>query len=334
MNKLELRISAWTISKIILVFVSFYVVYLIRDILVLFFIVLILATTFRPVINRWETKIKRGPAVILLFFIILAILSFISYIVFPPLITQVASFVQSLPEFANRLHFLGSYKSLVESGLKSITQNASGITGGFVNITTSVFGGIFTFLTAIVLTMYLLLDKNGFRNFVTNIIPSDSREPILEVARKMSHKVGSWFRGQMLLSLAVAIIDFIGLAIIGVPYALTLALISGILDLVPVIGPILAGVIAALVAWTLSPLQAIFVLVLYFIVQQIESSILVPNIMKKAVGLSPVVIIMAVLIGAKLFGLIGGLLAVPTAALIFVLVEEWPTIRKAIKTDA
>lgn len=334
MNKYELQISSWMIAKIVLVLIVFYLLYLIKDILVLFFIVLILAATFRPVINRWEKKIKRIPAVIVLLLLILAILVFASYIIFPPLVKQITALVQSLPEIVNKLQFLGSYKSYAESGIKSLAGNAGTITGGFVNITVSLFGGIFAFFTAAILTIYLLLDKNGFRNFVVSIIPADSKEPIIDVARKMSLKVGDWFRGQMLLMLSVAVLDLIGLSIIGVPYALTLALVSGLLDMIPVIGPIIAGVIAALVALSLSPLQTLFVIILYIVVQQIENTVLVPNIMKKAVGLSPVAIILAVMIGAKLLGLIGALLAVPISALLSVVVQEWPTIRKAMKRDA
>jgi len=334
MNKFELQISSWTIAKIVVVLLLFYLIYLIKDILVLFFIVLILAATFRPVINRWETKIKRVPAVLLLLLLIFAIMFFASYIIFPPLVKQITALIQSLPDLVNKLHFLGQYKSYTESGIKTLTNNAGNITGGFVSVTASVFGGIFAFFTVIILTIYLLLDKNGFRNFVVSIIPLDSRESIIDVARKMSVKVGDWFRGQMLLMLSVAVLDLIGLSIIGVPYALTLALISGILDMIPVIGPIIAGVIAVLVALSLSPLQTLFVIILYVVVQQIENTVLVPNIMKKAVGLSPVVIILAVMIGAKLLGLIGALLAVPISALISVVVQEWPTIRKALKRDA
>lgn len=333
MNKFEMQVSSWTVAKIILVLISFYLLFLIKDVLVLFFVVLILAATFRPVVNRWEKKIKRVPAVLLLLLLALGVLSFIGYIIFPPLLAQMSSFIQVVPDLASSLDFLGAYRSYAESGLKTLTNNLGSITGGFVNVTTSVFGGIFAFFTAIIMTIYLLLDRDGFRNFVASFIPSDSRESIIEVARKMSLKVGDWFRGQMLLSLSVSVIYLIGLAIIGVPYALTLALISGILDLVPVIGPIIAGVIAALVALSLSPLQMLFVIILYIVVQQVENSILVPNIMKKAVGLSPVIIILAVMIGAKLLGLIGALLAVPASAIIFVIVQEWPTIRKAIKRD-
>ena len=334
MNKLEFQISSWTIAKIILVLVLFYLLFLIKDILVLFFIVLILSATFRPVINRWEKKIRRVPAVIALLLLVLAILVFASYIIFPPLVKQLTALIQNLPELVNRLQFLGRYKTYAESGIKSLAGNAGSITGGFVNITASLFGGIFAFFTATILTIYLLLDKDGFRNFIASTIPSESREPIIDVARKMSLKVGDWFRGQLLLMFGVAVLDLIGLSIIGVPYALTLALISGLLDMIPVIGPIIAGVIAALVALSLSPLQTLFVIILYIVVQQIENTILAPNIMKKIVGLSPVVIILAVMIGAKLLGIIGALLAVPISALLSVVVQEWPTIRKAIKRDA
>lgn len=334
MNKIELKISSWTVVKILMVPIALYLLFLIKDILILFFVVLILAATFRPVVNKWETKIKRAPAVISLVLIALAIVSFISYILFPPLVSQITGLVQSLPDFINKLHFLGSYKSYADSGLKSLTSNVGGITGGFVNITSNVFGGIFSFFTAIVLTIYFLLDKNGFRKVVYTVIPEDSRESVIDVARKMSFKLGDWFRGQLVLSLSIAVVDLIGLAIIGVPYALVLALISGLLEIVPVIGPILAAAVAALVALSLSPIQAVFVIALYLIVQQLEGSFLVPNIMKKAVGLSPVVIILAIMIGAKLLGLMGALLAVPISALLSVVIQEWPTLKKAIRKDA
>lgn len=334
MNKLELQISTWVIAKVILVLALFYLVFLIKDILLLFFIVLILVATFRPVINRWEKKIKRVPAVLSLLLLVMAIFAFAGYIIFPPLVKQITSLIQSLPDLINKLQFLGQYRSYVETGIKSLADNAGMITGGFINVTVGFFGGLFAFITVIILTVYLLLDKNGFRNLVISVIPSDSRESVIEVAKKMSTKVGDWFRGQMLLMLSVAVLDFIGLSIIGVPYALTLALVSGLLDIVPVIGPIIAGVIAALVALGLSPLQTVFVIILYIVVQQIENSVLVPNIMKKAVGLSPVVIILTVMIGAKLLGILGALLAVPFTAIIYVIVQEWPTLRKVLKRDA
>lgn len=329
----EIYISPWAIVKVILILIAFYLLYLIKDILLLFFMVLILSAAFMPIINSWEKKIKRIPAVIALSLIIFGLLAFISYIVFPPLVTQVAAFIQSLPDIIKNIDFLSSHEELIYSSLKSFTNNTAGITGNFVTITTSVFGGVFAFLTVIVMTIYLLLDKNGFQKVVKATIPQNSREQVMIVAHKMAEKVGSWFSGQLLLCLSIAIIDLIGLLIIGVPYALTLALLSGVLEIIPVVGPIMAGLVAALVALSISPVQALFVIILYIVVQQIENTVLVPNIMKKAVGLSPVIIILAVLIGAKLLGLIGALLAVPIVAVLSVAMAEWPLIKRLFRNS-
>jgi len=136
-----------------------------------------------------------------------------------------------------------------------------------------------------------------------------------------------------MLGLIIAVIDYIGLLAIQVPYALVLALLSGLLEFIPVVGPFTAGAIAVVVALTVSPLHALLVVILYLIVQQLENGLIVPKIMQKAVGLSPVVIIVAVLIGVKLLGLFGALLAVPIAAVISVFISEWPAIRSSFGKD-
>lgn len=332
-ERVQLEISTWAILKVLLVLAAFYFLYLIRDIIVLFFIVLILAATFRPVVNRWERKIKRLPAVLALILIALAVLTFVVYILVPPLINQLQDFIKNLPEIMTRYSFLSSYRPLINNSLKSLTSNMSGLTGNFVNITASVFGGIFSFITALVMTIYLLLDRDGLKNFVISIIPADSQVPIINLAKKMSVKVGDWFRGQLILSSIIGLIYLIGLLIIGVPYALAIAVLAGIMEFVPVIGPIITGVIAALVALSISPIRALFVIVLFIVVQQLENTILVPKIMQKALGLSPIVIILALLIGAKILGLIGALLAVPLSALVSVVIQEWPAIRQSFRQN-
>lgn len=333
-NKVEVEISPWSVVKIVLVLFLMYLVYLIKDILALLFIVIILSVSFRPTINKWEKKVGRVISVLALLLIILIAVSFISYIVFPPLIKQVEQLIQALPGIISRFNFMESYKSVIESGFKSLTNDIGKLTGSFINVTASVFGGIFAFITTVVLTIYLLLDRDGFSKFVNSVIPSDSREAVTNLARKMAAKVGDWLRGQMILSLCISVTYFIGLTAIGMgQYALTLAIISGIFDIIPVIGPLTAGAIAALVAFSYSPWHAAVAVILYVIIQQLENSILVPKIMQKAVGLSPIVIILAVMIGAKIFGLMGALLAVPLSASISVIIREWPGIKATMKND-
>jgi predicted PurR-regulated permease PerM len=182
--------------------------------------------------------------------------------------------------------------------------------------------------TIFILTFYLLLDEKNVKNFISNILPSEYQEQIIAVINKIAVKVGSWFRGQVFLGLIIFVIDYIGLTILHVPYALILAIIAGLLELIPTVGPFIAGLIAAFVALTISPWLALLVICLFLAVQFVENIIIVPKVMQKAVGISPVVILIALLIGGKLMGVIGAILAIPLAASLSVVILEWPTISK------
>lgn len=332
-QKQEITISPWTIISAILVLILCYFVYFIRDIIVLFFIVIILAATFRPIVNRWSKKISRVPAVLILVIIAFAIIALLSYVIFPPLVIQFKEFVTSLPDIINRFNFNSSYKDTLIQNAKLLTNNPTAITGSFVSITAGVFGGIFAFVTVLVLTIYLLLEKNGLNKFISNIFPIEKQEAVTSVFRKIAEKIGNWFRGQLLLCLTIGILHFIILVSLRVPYALPLAVIATILEIVPTIGPIVSGVIGMLVALTVSPIVAIIAGILFLVVQQLENSFLVPKIMQRAVGLSPVVIILAILIGAKILGIAGALIAVPIVASLSVIVQDWPTLKKSFDNN-
>lgn len=332
-EKNELKISSWTIIKVILICLSFYLIFLIKDIIALFFIVLILTATLRPIVNRWEAKIGRLPSVLTFLLIAVAIIAAMVYIIIPPVIEQLKQLIVAFPDFFNHLTFLQSYAPQMKAALSSLANNIGNFTGSFVSITAGIFGGLVSIITATVMTVYLLLDKKGIADFVKSFIP-DQNGAVIELARKVSRKVGDWFRGQMFLCAIIGVIDFIGLTIIGVPYALTLALISGIFEIVPTIGPMLSGAIAILIVIGVSPLKALLVLILYVVVQQLENSFIVPKVMQKAVGLSPVIIILAFLIAAKLMGVMGAILAVPIAASLSVIIKEWPLIKSTLSKNA
>ena len=154
------------------------------------------------------------------------------------------------------------------------------------------------------------------------------QDKIFEVMNKIGFKMGGWLRSQFILMIIVGVADGIILMILGVPYALTLAVWGGLTEVIPYIGPWLGLIPAFIVAFTISPLKGLLIFIAYIIIQQLESQFLVPKIMGKAVGLSPVIIILAILIGAKLMGILGVLIAVPAAAAISVIIQEWPEIKK------
>jgi predicted PurR-regulated permease PerM len=133
----------------------------------------------------------------------------------------------------------------------------------------------------------------------------------------------AWLRGQVILGLIIFAVTLVGLSILKVNYALTLAVIAGLLEVLPIIGPIVAGGLAVLIALTQSPLLALIVMGFYLLVQQLENHILVPQVMKKSLGLNPIAVILAIIIGGKLLGFIGILISVPVTAAIGVLLEEF-----------
>lgn len=327
-EKMYLDISVWTIVKLLLVLLTFYLLFLVRDIIALLFIVFVLVATLLPVVARWSKKIGRIPAVISVILIFIASLALLIYIVVPPVIDQVTQFIVNIPNYAEKYGYLNKYVISNEKYLRSIAGSFNDYTGGFIALTTNIFGGIITVITVIVLSIYLLMDETGLKKSVMTIVPPEQREGLMLVIKKLGDKVGDWLGGQILLAFIVAVIDFVALTIIGVPLAIMLAVLAGILEFVPVIGPIIAGVVATFIAFTDSPVKAVIVIVLYVAVQQLENLVLVPKIMQKAVGLSPIIIIVALLIGAKLLGVIGAVLAIPIAASLSVLISEWSTIRK------
>ncbi|MFA4995587.1 MAG: AI-2E family transporter [Patescibacteria group bacterium] len=329
----KLDIPFWSIAKIFLVGIVFYLLFLIKDIIGLFFLVLVLTAAFRPVVNRWEKKIGRPLSVVALIISIIFILVLVVYLVVPPVISQTKQLIDNIPDILNQHSFIKEYVPSLSDGIDTLTKNAGNITNGFVSITTGIFGGVVAFLTAIIMTIYLLLDKNGIHLFIKSTISPDQQEPVLSLMKKISEKVGRWFRGQMILGGIIGVLELIGLLIIGAPYALTLAIISAVMEIVPTIGPLIAGTIAVLVTLSVSPLKALLVFILYLVIQQAENSFIVPKVMQKAVGLSPVIIILAILTGAKLLGIVGAILAVPIAASLSVIVQEWPTVKETFKKN-
>ncbi len=332
-QSIKLDVPFWTIVKIIMVGVMFYLLFMVREIIALFFIVLILTASFRPIVNKWSKKIGRIPSVLALILIAVIILVGVISLIIPPVVEQTKQLVQNIPDLLTKYQIVREHLPNLEESLNTVLKNIGSITGGFVSVTAGIFGGVVAFFAAIVMTVYLLLAKDSMSLFVKSVIAPDQQNSVMALVRKISQKVGDWFRGQMLLGLIIGIIDLIGLYIIGAPYALTLALLSGVLEIIPTIGPLVSGLIAVLVTLGSSPIQALFVAILYIVVQQLENSFIVPKVMQKAVGLSPVVIILAILTGGKLMGIVGAIIAVPIAASISVIIREWPTVRETFSKN-
>ncbi|MCX6810583.1 MAG: AI-2E family transporter [Candidatus Berkelbacteria bacterium] len=334
-EKVKFEISTWTVVKVLLIAVAFYLLFLVKDVVALFFIVLILSATFSPVVKSWQKYLGRVMSIIALFLILAAIIFAVVYIVIPPLVVQASQLAQSIPDYINNSNFANLRQHLpnIQNTLDNLVSNLGTLSSNLYSFTAGIVSAIFAVIMVLILTFYMLIGEQDIKKFVSFAFAENQRENAIIVINKIAAKVGSWFRGQMLLGLAVFLLDFIGLSILQVPYALILAVIAGLLELIPTIGPIVAAVISALIALTISPWTALFVIILYLVVALLENAFLVPKIMQKAVGISPVVILLALLVGAKLMGIVGAILSIPLAASLSVVILEWPTISKIFSKE-
>lgn len=326
-QKIKIDISVMSVLKVLAVLGGIYLLFLIREVIVLLFIVAILVITFRPVVRNWSKRIGKPLSILSLVLILLLFLAGFIYIIIPPFIEQTTQLANSLPDLITKSSYIRSHIPEIEKVISTIAQSLGGLTGGFITFTASVFGGMVSFFTIIILTIYFLADDKIFRNFRT-LIPKNRESEFANLIDKITVKIGEWLRGQLLLGLIIGVCVYIGLSLIGVKYALVLAIISGVLEFIPIIGPIISGALAALISLAISPLTAVIVVVFYVLLSQVENTLIVPKIMQKAIGLPPAIIIIAILIGGKILGILGALLAVPIAAILFVIIQEWGTVRK------
>lgn len=321
------EISILSVLKIVALFIGLWLLYLIRDVLVILLVVLVIAVALEPFVVRLEKdKIPRGVSVIVLYLALLAVVGLAVYFIVPPVATQVKELALNLPYYSSKVSEvnLGNITP-ISSLLDSVSTSLSGLAGGVLSTVVSVFGGIVYAITIFALTFYALVDSDGIRSWIASIIPYGQKDRLQQTITKISAKLGDWLRGQLILMLTIGVVDGTILAILGVPYALTLGLLSGLLEIIPVIGPIVAAVTAILIAFIsgVAIWKIVAILIAYIVVQQLENNILVPKIMQRAIGLSPIFIIIAILIGSRLLGLGGAMLAVPVAAGIQVLIEEY-----------
>lgn len=331
-NRVKFDIPTSSIIKIAIAILLVWLIYTLREIIVLFFIVLVIVAAMGPLVDRMSKYIPRLLSVILLAIFFVGILTAIGFLIVPPIVEQIQQLAINLPYYVDKL---GPFYENIKNALPNYQENIfnfssklGGLTSGFYSTTVSFIGGVIYLVTILVLSFYMLLEQNALKNFLHQVIPLEHKEKAFDIARKMSFKMGSWLRGQFILMAIIAVLDGLALFFLGVPYALTLAVWGGLVEVIPYIGPWLGFAPAFFVALAISPWKALFVLIAYVLIQQLEGQFLVPKIMGKAVGLSPVIIILVLLAGAKLMGILGMMIAVPIAAILAVLIQEWPEIKK------
>lgn len=334
-SNITIEFSPKTIVWVIATVVALWLVWTIREVLVIVFLAYIFAAALDPVVDRLEKKkLPRSASVLLIYAVIAAVGALFIELVVPPTVTQLGQLAQDSNLYVDKLtSFVHGINPSLEASLSAALANATDSLNGLnaTQIAGKAFGffsGAVGLIAVFVIGFYLLVQKDGVEKGLAAILPTKYQATAFSLSRKISKKMSSWVRGQLFLAFIIFLLNFIALSILHVDMALTLALISGVLELLPIIGPIVAGILATLVALAVSPLLALIVAIWYIVVQQLENHILVPQIMNKSVGLNPIVVIVAILVGGKVMGFWGVLIAVPVFACISVVFEEF---RKKIK---
>jgi len=309
------------ISHKTIIFTTFFLLglwslFLIKDLLILLFVAVTLMSAIAPMINFFmKVKIPKGLSIISAYVIIIGILVSVFASLLQPLIEQSSRLVTSLPTLLiEQLNIISVDPAVFQSQLTDLSKN-------ILSLSLEIFNNLITIILLLVLTFYLLLEKESLEKNISSLFVGQELR-VREMIIKIEEKLGAWVRGQLTLSLIIGVISYIGLLILDIPYALPLALLAAVMEVIPVIGPIIAAIPAILVSLTISPVLAMVVAVLYFIIQQLESHLVVPQVMKRAVGLNPLMVILAVAVGSRLLGIAGALLAVPLVVVAQIIISD------------
>jgi len=324
-----LDISWRTIAKIFIAVACFYILYSIRDILIWFIFALTISVLFNPAIGfLHKRKIPRGLAVVFMYVGVFGILSVLIYLVVPLFTVEIQAFLESFPEYFEKisppLKGLGfqAFEN-IESFLQALGNSLEGMADNIFSVLFSIFGGVFSALFVIITAIFLSLEEKGVERTLMLLFPKKYEVQVLNVWARCQKKVAGWFGARVLACLFVGFASYITFLLFNVKYPFALALFAGVFNFIPYVGPLLTGIVIFLIVFPTEMFKAIFVLIAFGLIQQIEGSILSPILMKKFVGLPPALVLISLVVGANLWGLLGAILAIPLFGILFEFFKEF-----------
>ena len=333
------RRVVWATLVLISVIFGFWLLYRFNQVVFILLIAIVIGTVIRPAVTWLSQRgIPRVAAVILVYLLLFALFTGFLLLLFPLIVEQGSTINAALPGYYQSLRgWMSNYPNQLivrlseflpstQPDLKPVEQtgqelmDSAGQALGYITVGAN---GFFIAMVILVLSIYWVLDGPRIIQSFLLLIPQEQRENIRDLISAMETKVGFYIAGQGVLCLIIGIMALIAYLLIGLPNALVLALIAGVLEAVPMIGPLLGAVPAALVALSIGPDKLIWVIVATVVIQQLENSLLVPRVMKKAVGVNPFVTLLALFAFSSFFGIAGALMAIPMAAIIQLVLNHY-----------
>ena len=315
----KIEISAKTILFTIAVLLFAQLVWIAKELIFSFLIAIIIMSALNPLVTFLEKrKIPRSLSAFVVFAAFIAGIGYLFTWIFPPLIEESGQMLRHLPSYIDNLNKTFNL-DLKPNAFLGVLPNLTSNTFTFAQ---AFFSNVIFVISTIFFSFYFLVEQNVIRRFFLRFFEKRKALEVAEIVEKAEKRMRAWFWGQLVLMLVIGTATYIGLNIIGVRYALPLAILAGLLEVAPVLGPILSAVPAFIVGFSGSSFLGLAVIALYFIIQQFENQIVVPFVMKKAVGMTPIVTLSALIVGGKIAGFVGILLAIPTTIFLETILVE------------
>ncbi len=328
-EKRLLDISWNTIFRILFVVFSLYIVFSIGEIVIWVVFALIISVLFNPLIEILvKGKVPRILSAIFVYLLFFGLLGLVIYMITPLFIRETKSLFIALPEYFQALspflEMLGirtfeNIEELSSLAYESVEKMAGNIFSAFAVF----FGGFFSAFFVLAVAFFFSLEKGLIEKSLVILFPKQYEEQILSIWKRSEKKVSGWFLARIVASIFVGIFSYITFLIFGLEYPLSLALLSGIFNFVPYIGPALMGVLLFLIILPVSFMKAVFVFIAFTLIQQIEGNVITPFLMKRIMGIPPSVVLIALVVGGRLWGLMGAILVIPLMAILFEFLKEF-----------
>jgi predicted PurR-regulated permease PerM len=335
-TKVLVSIDSSTIFRVLLILLSLLFLYYISNVLVVAFVAFIIVSAITPAVDFLEKyHLPRFLVVLVIYILFITGLFYLLSFLIPAIGDQLRQLAQNLPVYSEKLSFLkdkiqhlfGGNVYLLEQEKSNFILNLSNrLNENWWNIFTqagSFFAGFVNIIAVFSLAFFWSIQKKSVGSFFKAFVPKQHQDYAVTLFERIQQKMGSWLLGQMTLNIIMGILVYTGLTLIGVPYALLLAIIAATFEFIPYVGGLISAILGVLVALSVSPLTALLVLVMYLVFQQLQHNVLIPLVMRQVVGLNPVAVIIAILIGLKVAGPLGIVLAIPLTAALSVFVSDF-----------
>ncbi|KKT65962.1 MAG: hypothetical protein UX25_C0003G0014 [Candidatus Woesebacteria bacterium GW2011_GWC2_45_9] len=316
----KIEISHRTIIFAVLFLISLWFLYYIRDLILELFVALLIMAILNPLVTRLsKLRIPRAISVFIAYLVVFGVFGGALAGIIPPLVEQTTSFANNIPGYLSSLG-IGGYINEQLTG--ELLSQLGSIPGQLVKVGLSVFSNVFAVITVLIFAFYLLLARDKLDDQLGFLFGEERKGKLARIMDLLESKLGGWARGELTLMVLVGVSNYIGLMILGIPFALPLAILAGLLEIIPYLGPVIAAIPGIIIGLSISPLMGLAVAALAFLIQQLENYLFVPKVMEKSVGVSPIITLLALAVGFRIAGVVGVVISVPVVLAVQVLLKE------------